>query len=553
MRGPRPLVMPRPLARGPSVARRAARKAACPHGAPWVLTFAILAIVGCRSEHPKPSPVVREGREDAAPLAYPRARWRLASPEALSQVVLWVSHILIRHERSDPQVPFALTSWNIEPPPPPRSYAEALRLANSVAARAAAAPETFASLARQYSEDIVTSTKGGSLGGIAATRLESAPEVLDAIAALRPGGVSRVVATSHGFHILLLRPPPALKTISGRRILVRYDGAPFAEGSSPPTGRSRDAALEIARHAADALRADPHRFGELLAQYSPSADPEDGGDIGVWTNQEPGVWLNHDPGPLEREREELANVEIGGVTDPIEGLGGFQVFVRTPVPADRTEYVVQILQLPTLAPEAMSERSAGDARKPWQAVAEKLSKTPDVFDVLRRRYCCSDSQRWSRGRTPANLLKAVASLPIGQISARPINEDGEPLFLFAKRLDSATSDRPPAAVFELPAPKAIDVDRAALRASGPEAYEFIGKLADEASASLGLDATAAARVKALHTELALALRGGETEGTRKDALGNFRTQMRLELTPAQYIQYQELVSQRVSVKVAGPL
>ena len=523
-----------------------------------MLALGIAALVGCRSPKTQPSPVAQpaehqevqgDGR-NAGPQPYPAARWRLASPDSLTEVVLWVSHILIRHDHSDQEVPFALLSGNVEPPPPSRSYADALKFANSLAARGAAAPETFASLARQYSEDVVTSAQGGSLGGVAASRLASTPGVLDAIATLRPGEVSRVIETSHGFHILLRRPPPALETISARRLLVPYDGAPLADQSGSPVGRSRDEALEIARHAAESLRADPNAFAPLIARYSPSADPEDDGDIGVWTNQEPGLWLNRDPGPLEREREQIAGVEVGAVTDPIDGLSGFQVFVRTPLPTERIEYVVQALQLPTLAREADAQ-SAGDAGPQWQAAAKNLSKNRGDFDDLRRYFCCGDSQRWSHGRIPSKFLRAVASLQTGQTSARPVNDDGEPFFLFVRKLDPATSEGPPAPIFDLPDPRTTDVERVALRASGAATQEFIGNLADGVSVFLGLDAKDAARIKELHTQLAGALRAGDSEEKRKQALANFRTAMRLELTATQYAQYQDFVAQRVSVKVMG--
>jgi hypothetical protein len=545
--------------RRPSVARRSARKRRRSYCGPWMLAFGIAAILGCRSAQTQPSPVAQQPAQqesksdeaDAGPPAYPAARWRLASPDALTEVVLWVSHILIRYDRSDRDVPFALLSWSVEPPPPPRSRADALKLANFLAARAAAEPETFATLARQYSEDIVTSPQGGSLAGIAASRLASTPGVLDAIATLRPGEVSRVVETRHGFHILLRRPPPALETISARRLLVPYDGAPLADRTGIQVGRSREQALEIARHAADSLRADPNAFPPLLAQYSPSADPEDDGDIGMWTNREPGLWLNRDPGPLEREREQIAGVEVGAVTDPIDGLSGFQVFVRTPLPTERIEYLVQLLQLPTIAAEADAQ-SGGDAGPRWQAAAKKLSKNRGEFDDLRRYFCCADSQRWSHGRVPSRFLRAVASLQAEQISARPVNDDGEPFFLFAKKLDPATSERPPATLFELPDPKTTDVERVALRAGGAETQEFIGKLADGVSPLLGLGAESAARIKRLHAELAAALRTGDSEEKRKEALASFRFAMRHELTATQYAQYQDFVSERLSSRVMGP-
>src|SRR5688572_24586463 len=80
----------------------------------------------------------RAGTELVTP--YPRARWRLASAGALSNTVLWVSHILVRHERSSDRVPGTLSPWVTDAPRPQRTRAGAFQLAQSIADEAAADP-----------------------------------------------------------------------------------------------------------------------------------------------------------------------------------------------------------------------------------------------------------------------------------------------------------------------------------------------------------------------------------------------------------------------------
>jgi peptidyl-prolyl cis-trans isomerase D len=75
-------------------------------------------------------------------------------------------------------------------------------LAESIADRARKG-EDFAALARQYSEDPGSAVKGGDLGYFGPGRMVEPFE--DAVKALEKGGVSDVVTTSFGFHIIKLQ------------------------------------------------------------------------------------------------------------------------------------------------------------------------------------------------------------------------------------------------------------------------------------------------------------------------------------------------------------
>lgn len=100
--------------------------------------------------------------------------------------------------------------------------------------------EPFEVVARQMSQD-ESALVGGSIGCLDASYGPDVKELLDAIAGLKPGQISAVLETSHGFHILRLDGRLAESDVdvygrmaTGRRLAVRFlaDEAmrKFAEG-----------------------------------------------------------------------------------------------------------------------------------------------------------------------------------------------------------------------------------------------------------------------------------------------------------------------------------
>jgi peptidyl-prolyl cis-trans isomerase D len=93
-----------------------------------------------------------------------------------------VRHILIKSDSKNPE-----------------ALAKARKKAESIREEAAQGKD-FAQLAKQYSEDPGTKDQGGDLGTI--TRGQVVPEFEEAAFSLKAGGISRVVQTPYGFHIL---------------------------------------------------------------------------------------------------------------------------------------------------------------------------------------------------------------------------------------------------------------------------------------------------------------------------------------------------------------
>jgi peptidyl-prolyl cis-trans isomerase D len=81
----------------------------------------------------------------------------------------------------------------------PEALAKARKKAESIREEAAQGKD-FAQLAKQYSEDPGTKDQGGDLGTI--TRGQVMPEVEEAAFSLKAGGISRVIQTPYGLHIL---------------------------------------------------------------------------------------------------------------------------------------------------------------------------------------------------------------------------------------------------------------------------------------------------------------------------------------------------------------
>jgi PPIC-type peptidyl-prolyl cis-trans isomerase-like protein len=345
---------------------------------------------------------------------YPPGRWR-GERESLRRLVLWPSHILIRFADAPEQanVSFAMVSFRSVLPPATRSRSEALELARDIARRARAQPQKFAELAREHSEDIVRREQGGSLGGIQAKQLSAWPSVLDALFSIAPGEVSEVVETRYGFHVFTRQAAPARQSVTGRRIVIGHERAPWLgtlDASAPPT-RTRDAAFELARAVFEQARSAPDRFDQLVAQHSELRDKVVGGDFGTWSNLEPCAF--------PREIEVLSQLRVGEVALPFDSLFGVQIVQRVPDP-ERTEYAMEGIHLPfdPKAPDSdPSSHSSTLARA--RALNQRLLASPALLPELQKELIPFKAQ-WTEGRGSPELLAQLASVKPGEVLPQPV-------------------------------------------------------------------------------------------------------------------------------------
>ncbi|HTV18469.1 MAG TPA: peptidylprolyl isomerase [Polyangiaceae bacterium] len=372
---------------------------------------------------------------------YPPGRWR-QQPAAMRRLVLWPSHILVRFAGAPEQsgVSFARVAFQSVLPPATRSRGEALALARDIVRAARAEPGRFAELSRQHSEDIVRREQGGSLGGIPAEQLAAWPTVLDALLALAPGQVSDVVETRYGFHVFTRRAPPPRQMLTGRRIVIGHERAPWLgtlDASAPPT-RTREAALELARTLFERARSAPERFEQLVALHSELRDRIVGGDFGTWSSVE--------PCPLPREVEVLSQLEVGEVAPPFDSLFGIQIVQRVPNP-QRSELAIDGINLPfdRDAPDGAST-SRDSVLAEARTLNERLRAAPSLLPELQKQHMPFEGQ-WTQGRGSPELLAALGKVQPGDVLPEPVRSATR--YIIGRR----AVPRPPTAVeplFELP-------------------------------------------------------------------------------------------------------
>ncbi|MFZ5892053.1 MAG: peptidylprolyl isomerase [Myxococcota bacterium] len=373
---------------------------------------------------------------------YAAARWRLATFADLDRATVWVSHIAIRHEQSDPSFLRAL-DWRPDPPNPKRNIADALSLAQRIAKEAAADPQNFAALARKYSEDTISRDRGGALGGVRVSQL-AITGMLDAIAALKPGQVSQAFRTPYGFHIVKREAPPPEEQLAGERIVIGYEST---LGQAREARRNREQARVLAAQVAAEARANPEAFKSLVVKYSDHADRAQFGDMGVFSSR--------DPEYLPVEIAELSRLRDAEISDPIDSRFGFEILKRVKA-EPRAAYAMTAIEL-RFDPTASEGQYAHDnVLALANQIRLELDANPARFEELQKKHCCTRVQRWTRGRGPLGMSDRLDALALGEIAASAMQWDE--FLLIPKRLDPASLPAEPPRSLEVPNPAHPDFD-----------------------------------------------------------------------------------------------
>jgi parvulin-like peptidyl-prolyl isomerase len=299
----------------------------------------------------------------------------------------------------------------------------------------------FEALARRYSEDPETRTRAGSIGGVAAIHLSGWPNVLDAVATLRPGDISRVVSSEYGYHVFTRRGPVPEATVTGAHIVIAHADAPWigmaARGKIPQ--RSRDDAFAIAARLYQRARENSAEFPHLVAEHSEHQDAARAGDFGTWSTREPTGY--------PREIETLAQLAVGEVAEPIDSIFGVQVIVRTPNRA-RERFATTQIHLGFDSAAAMhAPMSKALAFSRAQTLIDALKQDPARFGNFQETSCCIDILEVIQGREQPSLEAALAQMLPGEIADQPVESAVE--YTIPKRLELSALPKAPPIRFEL--------------------------------------------------------------------------------------------------------
>jgi parvulin-like peptidyl-prolyl isomerase len=516
-----------------------------------LLLLAALACSSPREPAPAVPPPAATATAEGAPadflLPYPRARWRLVSRDRLYNVVLWVSHILVRHtDARNSVVSFSVGDWTSVLPPPTRSRAEALALAKQLAGQLESDPGRFAELARTYSEDLNTRDQGGYLGGVAAIDLEFWPQVLDALATIRPGQISQVVETHYGFHVLLRHPPPPQRTLSGSHIVIGHDHASWLETAArgPLLQRTREDAEALANRIYETVSADPSRFAELVERQSEHADAVLGGDFGGWST--------HDSTAFRNRLIRLSELEEGAVARPIETQLGFEIIQHT-APRPRQTFSADAIVL-RFDPEVPAMDRAGRQTVLERAseAAKRLASEPEAFEAVARALgtTVESLPPWLEGRGDPLLTAQLRGLTPGAVLGVP--SEGFMRFFIVRRTASAPVV-PDAIELELPTPAAADVPHHVGYMPPAAARRLLQTAASEAATELALAPASAQRLIALH-EPGAGFDDSASLDERWSAYRSIQQQTRALLGEAQFERYQHILEQACEAALLrGPL
>ncbi len=488
-------------------------------GAAYVVLGALLSCATPDTQLARPDEGVRLE-------TYPAGRWRLARREDLEHVVLWVSHILIRHEAVRPGVAsFHLPDWTPQLSRPTRTRDQALEQAQRIAQRLRNHPELFAQLARELSEDPATSSRGGSLGGISALSLyDRYPQVLDALSTLKAGEVSRVVESAHGFHIFLRRDPPREETVSGARIVIGYDEAPWlraflARWDIPIRTRAQALALAESVHAQ--ARAG-ESFESLVHRYSDHEEALRGGDFGEWSTRQASTY--------PREVEILQELKVGEVAPPLDSPFGVEIISRTQN-RPRQRYAMSVIEQIFAGPLKGNELpTQATVLHEMTRLAAEVKRDPSRFSSLQKELCCSGVQQWPEGQGSAFAEQALAPLNAGEIAPSVIPLNGAYAII---RREPSTPQTAATVAFELPSPAKADL--AYLAGSG-FLVAHISSAAAAASEALRLEGPRARELADLHERARQSIEDDGSLEERVERFTDFQKSVQ-QLLGARYGEY----------------
>ncbi len=162
----------------------------------------------------------------------------------------------------------------------------------------------FAAMARLYSEDPGSASRGGELGFI--QRGDFVPEFEKVAFSLSPGEVSDIVETRFGFHIIQLIEKRGEK-INVRHILIQLK----------PTEADAEATRKMLAAIRDSIVQGKATFEEMAKKYSDDETTKNnGGNLG---------WFEVDQLQIPEFKEAIKNLRVGEISEPFRTRYGFHI------------------------------------------------------------------------------------------------------------------------------------------------------------------------------------------------------------------------------------
>ncbi len=222
--------------------------------------------------------------------------------------------------------------------------AELLAKARRLQARARAG-EDFSALAREASDAPGAAASGGVMGLRTADRYPSL--FVEVTQALQPGGISEVVRSGAGFHVIKVVekrqgvvPGSVVLQSRARHILLR-----------PSTQLNEAAARQRLADYKQRIQAGQADFAELAREHSQDGSARAGGDLG---------WAN--PGMFVPEFEEVMNgLRPGQISDPLVSRFGVHLIQLM----DRREQTLGPREQREVARNLLREKKQQEAYEQW--------------------------------------------------------------------------------------------------------------------------------------------------------------------------------------------
>lgn len=164
--------------------------------------------------------------------------------------------------------------------------------------------DSFAELAREFSDDPASKDLGGDLGFV--RRGELVREYEEVAFGMSEGQISDIVESIFGYHIIQLLEKQG-ERIRSRHILI----------TAKPADKDRDKVLDTIRDCYFRLSEDPSLFDSLLQTLS--VDDKSNLDLGYIG------WIEYSQLPHEAYRSALFGARPGDITPPFETSQGFHI------------------------------------------------------------------------------------------------------------------------------------------------------------------------------------------------------------------------------------